>query len=484
MSSKARENKTVAISYWVLSMVLLVAYALEGIKGNRKIDYLAVFAALNLIPLAIFQFLYMRNKESKMIRYIYLVGYSILYVFVLFTGLNNTFTYILPFIVIIATYSDIKYSLFASATALVINIAHIIYLATRNKFDAEAITNTEILLAVIFIVGLFSAMASKTLSKISADKVAEIQAQENRNRQLVQHILESANVIQEQSEEIKTGTDTLYDNSSAVEMAMAEVSNGSTETAEAIQEQIESTTAIQNHIDMVKDASEGILSNVNSTASSVETGRISVDSLVSSMEQSRQAGSLVSEEMHSLIEQIKSMEDILALINQITKKTALLSLNASIEAARAGEAGRGFSVVAGEISSLADQTSQATQSISSIIDNITDRISKTGEATQSLLDRTGEQEKLVMQTAEQFRIMDEATRNATTKAQELEKSVEQLDVSNKVIVESIQNISAISEEVSAHAQITYEKSVNNNDILRNIKQYVEVLESTANELVQ
>ena len=202
------------------------------------------------------------------------------------------------------------------------------------------------------------------------------------------------------------------------------------------------------------------------------------------MEQSRQAGSLVSEEMHSLIEQIKSMEDILALINQITKKTALLSLNASIEAARAGEAGRGFSVVAGEISSLADQTSQATQSISSIIDNITDRISKTGEATQSLLDRTGEQEKLVMQTAEQFRIMDEATRNATTKAQELEKSVEQLDVSNKVIVESIQNISAISEEVSAHAQITYEKSVNNNDILRNIRQYVEVLESTANELVQ
>lgn len=419
-----------------------------------------------------------------MIRYIYLVGYSILYVFVLFTGLNNTFTYILPFIVIIAIYSDIKYSLFASATALVINIVHIIYLATRNKFDAEAITNTEILLAVIFIVGLFSAMASKTLSKISADKVAEIQAQENRNRQLVQHILESANVIQEQSEEIKTGTDTLYDNSSAVEMAMAEVSNGSTETAEAIQEQIESTTAIQNHIDMVKDASEGILSNVNSTASSVETGRISVDSLVSSMEQSRQAGSLVSEEMHSLIEQIKSMEDILALINQITKKTALLSLNASIEAARAGEAGRGFSVVAGEISSLADQTSQATQSISSIIDNITDRISKTGEATQSLLDRTGEQEKLVMQTAEQFRIMDEATRNATTKAQELEKSVEQLDVSNKVIVESIQNISAISEEVSAHAQITYEKSVNNNDILRNIRQYVEVLESTANELVQ
>ena len=73
---------------------------------------------------------------------------------------------------------------------------------------------------------------------------------------------------------------------------------------------------------------------------------------------------------------VERIHELTGTINSISSQTTLLALNASIEAARAGENGRGFSVVASEISNLAGQTSEAVSKISSIIKEVNNAVDK------------------------------------------------------------------------------------------------------------
>lgn len=72
----------------------------------------------------------------------------------------------------------------------------------------------------------------------------------------------------------------------------------------------------------------------------------------------------------SLDEASQQIESVAELISVIADQTNLLALNATIEAARAGSAGKGFSVVAGEVKALAQKTSEATEQIRDHIDQI------------------------------------------------------------------------------------------------------------------
>lgn len=83
-----------------------------------------------------------------------------------------------------------------------------------------------------------------------------------------------------------------------------------------------------------------------------------------------------------VVEQINVLSES---IMQITDQTNLLALNAAIEAARAGEAGRGFSVVADEISSLAEQSKETVLEIQGVTNRVTEAVENLSKSSNSLL---------------------------------------------------------------------------------------------------
>ncbi len=140
----------------------------------------------------------------------------------------------------------------------------------------------------------------------------------------------------------------------------------------------DSTHRVSEHVDVVASSIDGIANTMTNVVAETErTSRIAAAA--------RELVTAASEDARALTESARTIEAVIALIQDVASQTNLLALNATIEAARAGEAGRGFAIVASEVKSLATKTAQATDEIRAGLNGIVDCSQRIAERVDRLV---------------------------------------------------------------------------------------------------
>lgn len=134
------------------------------------------------------------------------------------------------------------------------------------------------------------------------------------------------------------------------------------------------------------------------TYQTIITSTNNMDSTVDSILNLRETVGDTAKKMKRLGESSQKVSQAVSLIEEIALKTSVLAINASVEAGRAGEYGQGFTIVAEQVGSLAEQSATAAQEIANVVAAIQAETQEVNQAMESGTVQVVETTRLVEST--------------------------------------------------------------------------------------
>lgn len=191
-----------------------------------------------------------------------------------------------------------------------------------------------------------------------------------------------------------------------------------------------------------------------STANAMNT----VQNTVRGMDAIRDTISEMEKRIKRLGERSQEISQIVGLINTISERTHVLSLNASMQAAMAGDAGRGFAVVAEEVQRLAENSRQATAQIASLVQNIQIETNDTIATVNKTIDQVVQGSEMARVSGEKMR----ETRETTERLVQLVQSIAESSLGQLKLVEDLRlgaseitdSTEKTAEQLNAQNQVT------------------------------
>lgn len=207
----------------------------------------------------------------------------------------------------------------------------------------------------------------------------------------------------------------------------------------------------------------------NSTVQSIEgidTLAVAIDSMTTEIEKNDQRVTV-------LLDSSAQIGDIIQLIKGIADRTNLLALNASIEAARAGEQGKGFAVVADEVKKLAEQSSESTESISTILTNLQHQIDLTKKSNDQQIVMIQQSKGNMIEARQSISSLIEGTEHSRVMIDQLVSLIQNVQQSSK---QESAVFSALSDTIQSNAANSEELLSMVEDVSKSVQQLNRLLE--------
>ena len=272
---------------------------------------------------------------------------------------------------------------------------------------------------------------------------------------LITNVNEVSVQVNDAATYVTEASETFMHTANDIQKAISEIEVGVNKLDSGSEDCLNQMDSLSGKISNVSENANEIGKLTSSTGETINCGITSVQGLTSSAESTTKITQSVIVAIEELENKSKSINTIIAAINDIAEQTNLLSLNASFEAARAGEAGRGFAVVAEEIRKLSDQCLASAAQIGKIVTEI---VGKTGEVVKiarEAEDVVSSQAGAVAETTQSFRDIDEQVASLLKALDTISANVSEMSSARTETLDAIESISAVSAETAACSSSVY-----------------------------